>query len=688
MRFISKQNLGAAKSAGRAMVAGLVAALLAANAGAEGQKTVPDVATLSMEDLMNLQVTSVSKRTQKVADAAAAVFVITQEDIRRSGATSIPEALRLAPGLQVARIDQNKWAIAARGFNGRFDNKLLVLIDGRSVYTPLFSGVYWNVQDVMLEDVDRIEVIRGPGATLWGANAVNGVINIITKKAKDTQSALVTAGAGTEERASGSARYGGTMGKTAYRVYGKYFNWGPSQDSSGITAHDGWDALRGGFRADWTPTGSDSLTLQGDIYQSKYGETLSVPSLSFPYSSTFPNKGNYSGANLLGRWNHSSEGTSTTLQMYYDNTTISDNSLFVDHQNIFDLDFQQGFHVGDSQQFVWGLGYRSIRDRNDSSFSVSLQPNQLTLNHFSAFLQDEISLVDNRLHLTFGSKFEHNDFTGFEVQPNARLLWTLTPNQSIWTAVSRAVRTPALTEEGLRLNSAVIPPAPAAPLLNPTPFPAVITVFGSHQFQSEDLLAYEVGYRVQATSTFSTDIATFYNKYSNLRTAEPGAPFLEGSPAPTDLVIPFVASNKMSGGTYGVELFADWRVVPKWRLVGSYSYLQMDIRKNSDSLDPTPDIPNGSSPRHEWYLRSSIDLPKHFEDDTTLRFVDHLSGINVPSYYSLDAHLGWRPVSPFELSIGGQNLLNNKHLEFIPDFINTAPTEVKRTVYGSLTFRF
>ncbi len=640
MRFISKQNLGAVRSAGRTMVAGLVAALMAANAGAEGQKSVPDVATLSMEDLMNLQVTSVSKRTQKVADAAAAVFVITQEDIRRSGATSIPEALRLAPGLQVARIDENKWAIAARGFNGRFDNKLLVLIDGRSVYTPLFSGVYWNVQDVMLEDVDRIEVIRGPGATLWGANAVNGVINIITKKAKDTQSALVTAGAGTEERASGSARYGGTIGKTAYRVYGKYFNWGPSQDSSGITAHDGWDALRGGFRADWTPTGSDSLTLQGDIYQSKYGETLTVPSLSFPYSSTFPNKGNYSGANLLGRWNHSSEGTSTTLQMYYDNTTISDNSLFVDHQNIFDLDFQQGFHVGDSQQFVWGLGYRSIRDRNDSSFSVSLQPNQLTLNHFSAFLQDEISLADNRLHLTFGSKFEHNDFTGFEVQPNARLLWTLTPNQSIWTAVSRAVRT------------------------------------------------HEVGYRVQATSTFSTDIATFYNKYSNLRTAEPGAPFLEGSPAPTDLVIPFVASNKMSGGTYGVELFADWRVVPKWRLVGSYSYLQMDIRKNSDSLDPTPDLPNGSSPRHEWYLRSSIDLPKHFEDDTTLRFVDHLSGLNVPSYYSLDAHLGWRPVSPFELSIGGQNLLNHKHLEFIPDFINTAPTEVKRTVYGSLTFRF
>src|SRR5258708_1266798 len=446
----------------------------------------------------------------------------------------------------------------------------------------------------MLEDGERIEVIRGAGATLWGANAVNGVINIISKKAKDTQSAVVTAGAGTEERGSGSVRYGSKIGNTAFRAYGKYFNWGPSLYPTGTTAHDGWDALRGGFRADWAPAGANSVTLQGDIYQSKYGETLTVPSLAAPYSNTFPNNGKYSGGNVLGRWNHSSEGSSMSLQMYYDNTTIADNSLFVDHQNIFDMDFQDGFHVGNSQQFVWGLGYRSIRGGNDSSFSVSVQPNQLTLNHYSAFVQDEISLVDNRLRLTFGSKFEHNDFTGFEVQPNARLLWTLTPNQSVWTAVSRAVRTPALTEEGLRLNSAVIPPATPA---TPAPFPAVLTAFCTHQFQSEDLLAYELGYRVQATSSLSADIATFYNNYSNLRTAEPGAPFLEGSPAPTDIVVPFVAGNKMGGGTYGVELFADWRVVPKWRLVGSYSYLHTNTQKTPTNLDPPTNIPNAASPR-------------------------------------------------------------------------------------------
>src|ERR1700731_1276091 len=678
-------SLAAARIVGRTVLASFMTVFLAANGAAQSQQSVPDVTALSMEDLMNIQVTSVSKRTQKVADAAAAIFVITQEDLRRSGATSIPEALRLVPGLEVARIDENKWAIGSPGLHGRFDNKLLVLIDGRSVYTPLFSGVYWNVQDVMLEDIDRIEVIRGPGATLWGANAVNGVINIISKKAKDTQSGVVTAGAGSEERGSGGVRYGSKIGDTSYRAYGKHFNWGPSLYPTGMTAHDGWDSLRGGFRADWTPAGANSLTVQGDVYRSRFDETLTVASLSAPWSNTFPNNGKYSGGNILGRWNHTSERSSMSLQMYYDNTTITDHSLFGDHQNILDLDFQHGFHVGDSQQFVWGLGYRSIRDKNDASFTVSLQPNQVTLNQFSTFLQDEISLVDNRLQITLGSKFERNEFTGFEIEPNARLLWNLTPNQSVWTAVSRAVRTPALTEEGLRLNSAVIPPGAPS---NPPQFPAVIAVFGSHQFNSEDLLAYELGYRVQATSNLSLDIATFYNNYSNLRTAEPGTPFVEGSPAPTDIVIPFVAGNKMSGGTYGVELFADWKVVPKWRLVGSYSYLQMNIRKNSDSLDPTPDNPNGSSPRHQWYLRSSIDLPMHFEQDTTLRFVDHLPSLNIPSYYSLDAHLGWRPVSRVEFSIGGQNLLNNRHLEFIPDFINTSPTEVKRTVYGSITFQF
>ena len=650
------------------------------------QNVVPDVTAMSMEDLMNVQVTSVSKRTQKLADAAAAIFVITQDDIRRSGATSIPEALRMVPGVQVARIDENKWAIASRGFNGRFDNKLLVLIDGRSVYTPLFSGVYWNIQDVMLEDVDRIEVIRGPGATLWGANAVDGVINIITKPSQSTQSALVTLEGGSEQRGAANFRYGGKLNKdTYYRAYGKYFNFGPSvYPSTDITANDNWDAWRGGFRTDWKPSGPNSITLQGDIHRSKFGETLSVPTLSAPFSSTYPNHGSFSGGNVLGRWNHSFDNSSMTLQMYYDHTNIIDDTLFVDRQNIFDIDFQHGFHPGDHHEVVWGLGYRGINDNNTSSATVSIQPNQLTLNQFSGFAQDEMSMFDKRLRVTLGTKLERSEFTGFEIEPNARLLWTVTKNQSVWTAVSRAVRTPAITEQGLRLNSAVIPPGTPT---NPTPFPTVVAILGSHQFKSEDLLAYELGYRVQVSSNFSADIATFYNNYRHLRTAEPGLPFPEGSPIPTDIVAPFVAANKMRGGTYGGEIFADWRILPKWRLLGSYSYLQMSLRKDPTSLDPLPDNPAGSSPHNQFYLRSSVDLTRHFEHDLMVRYVDRLPGLNIPSYSSVDTHFTWKLASGWEISAGSQNLLNNRHLEFLPDFINTSPTEVRRTFYGSITWR-
>jgi iron complex outermembrane receptor protein len=674
-------------SAVRRFLVGVMVFCCTANLFAGSERSdVPDVTAMSMEDLMNMQVTSVSKRSQKLADAAAAVFVITQDDIRRSGATNIPEALRMVPGLQVARIDENKWAIASRGFNGRFDNKLLVLIDGRSVYTPLFSGVYWNVQDVMLEDVDRIEVIRGPGATLWGANAVDGVINIITKSARSTQSALVTAEAGTEERGSTNVRYGGKINdNTYYRAYGKYFNIGPSQyPNSNLTANDNWDAWRGGFRTDWTPAGSNSVTLQGDIHRSNFGETLTVPSLAAPFSGTFPNQGTFSGGNILGRWNHSFDTSSMSLQMYYDHTNLVDNSLFVDRQNIFDIDFQHSFHPGTRHEVVWGGGYRAIADSNQSSFTVSIQPNKLTLNQLSAFAQDEISFADKRVRLTLGSKLERTAFTGLEVEPNARLLWSLTKNQAIWTAVSRAVRTPAITEQGLRLNSAVIPPGTPN---NPTPLPEVVAVVGSHQFQSEDLLAYEAGYRMQLTSTFSADLATFYNRYTHLRTAEPGQPFIEGNPLPTDIVIPLVAANKMAGGTYGGELFADWRVIPQWRLLGSYSYLQMSLHKNTDSLDTLADNPAGSSPRNEMYLRSSLDLGKHLEHDFVVRYVGALSGLGIPSYSSLDTHLTWKTRSGFYLSIGSQNLLNNRHLEFLPDFINTSPTQVKRTIYGQVTWR-
>jgi iron complex outermembrane recepter protein len=671
-------------SAKRILVAVFTTMFLVTSARGDSGQGAPDVTAMSVEDLMNMQVTSVSKRSQKVADAAAAVFVITQEDIKRSGARNIPETLRMVPGIEVARIDENKWAISSRGFNGRFADKLLVLIDGRSVYTPLFSGVYWDVQDVPLEDVDRIEVIRGPGATLWGANAVDGVINIITKPAKATQSQLVQVEGGNEQMNSDTVRFGGKFqDKGYYRAYAKYFDWASGNGIAGQNAADGWHQVRGGFRSDWTLSRADSLTFQGDLYNSREGETLTIPTLSAPYSETFQNVGHYSGGNLLGRWTRSTSNSSYSLQGYFDRTNYSDNSLFVDHESVFDIDFQHDFHLGDANEIVWGAGYRSIQDSNVSSFTVSVQPNHAHYNQFSAFLQDEVRFLDSRLRVTFGSKFEHNDFTGWEFEPNIRFLGSISKTQSAWVAVSRAVRTPALTEEGLRLNDVVVPPG--APPFN-SPVPVIEAVFGSHQFQSEDLVAYEIGYRVQASNSFSADIAAFYNNYTNLRTAEPGAFFVEGSPAPPHGVVPLVAFNRMSGGTYGIEPFVDWKALSRWELVGSYSFLQMNIHKNSDSSDPTPDLPNGENPKHQFYFRSSLELPKHLQQNLIVRHVTQLSSLNVPAYSSLDGGIRWTPVPGWEFSFNGENWLNNRHTEFVPDFVNTLPTVVGRSFNVSVTW--
>jgi iron complex outermembrane recepter protein len=647
-------------------------------------QSITDVTAISLEDLMNLKVTSVSKRAQKLADAPAAIFVITQEDIRRTGSRSVPEALRMAPGIEVARIDENKWAIGSRGFNGRFANKLLVLIDGRTVYTPLFSGVYWNVQDVLVEDVERIEVIRGPGATLWGANAVNGVINIITKSAQSTQNLLLTAEAGNEEQILGGVRYGSKIGDDIfYRGYTKYSKWASSTDELGQDAFDGWDMFRGGFRIDAPNKGRNSYTIQGDIYKSNYGETLTAPSLNPPYSSTFRNGGDFSGGNILGRWSHSATRSTTSLQLYYDRTNTEADNLLTDHQNIFDLDFQHDIRLSEGQELIFGVGYRSTQDRVLSTPAVTLDPDHRNLSLFSGFVQDEFSLFSNQLRITLGSKFEHNGFTGFEVEPNTRVLWTVDRKQSVWGAISRAVRTPARTEEDMRLSAAVIPPSPESFGL-----PVLVSVLGNDNFKSEGMVAYELGYRLQANSAFAVDVATFYNSYSNLLSAEPGLPSLDVTNGPPHVVAPYLAANKMSGGTHGLELFADWKVKPKWKVSGSYTYLAMNIRRNPDSLDQTSADPAGSNPQHQFYVRTSIDLKKNLEPDVTLRFVDSLPGLAIPSYFSLDAHIGWRPAGPVELSLGAKNLMNDEHLEFRPDFINTSPTMVKRTFYGTVTVRF
>ncbi len=646
-----------------------------------------DITELSLEELMDMKITSVSKKPQKMYDAAAAVFVITQDDIRRSGVTSIPEALRLAPGLEVARIDANKWAITSRGFNGRFANKLLVLIDGRSVYTPLFSGVFWQMKDTMLEDVERIEVIRGPGATLWGANAVNGVINIITKNAAETRGGLVSARIGTEDKGSGSIRYGAKVGEDAYfRVYAKYTDRDNAVFASGSDANDNWDLVRSGFRLDWESSEDDSWTLQGDVFGGNNRQTVTEPSLSAPYSKTFQDNNRIGGGNILTRWKHVfSESSDMALRVYYDRTEHEDTTLRED-RDTFDIDFQHRFALGESQEILWGGGYRFTSGDIGNRFSVALDPDSRKDHLYSAFVQDDITLLKDQLRLTIGSKFEHNDYTGFEYQPNARLLITPDSHHTIWAAVSRAVRTPSQVEHNARINTSVVPPGTSQ---NPSALPVLLTAQGDDDFKSEELTAYEVGYRVLATDNLFVDIATFYNVYDNLRTLETGATSLEASPAPLHLVLPSTIGNKMSGETYGAELAADWRPMDGWRLQATYSYLRILLHLDDGSTDTISESAEDESPRNQFSLRSSMDIARDVEFDLWLRYVDDLPSLNVDSYVSLDARLGWNLRKNLVLSIVGRNLLDNRHPEFgTPLFVNTLPTEVERSVYGKIEWGF
>ncbi len=612
---------------------------------------------LSIENLLQMEVTSVSKKAEKLSMAAAAIFVITNEDIRRSGATSIPEALRMVPGLEVARIDANKWAITSRGFNGRFANKLLVLMDGRSVYTPLYSGVYWDAQDIMMEDLDRIEVIRGPGATLWGANAVNGVINIISKHAKDTQGGLVTAGAGTEERGFGSIRYGGrTEDNAYYRVYAKYFNRNEAVFTSGDDATDDWDALRGGFRIDRQVWGSDSLTLQGDIYNVNAGDRLTVPIPPMTVNEKIDSK----GVNILGRWKRAlSDVSNLAIQVYYDRTDFS-SKIAEEIRDTLDMDFQHQFLRGERHGLMWGFGYHFTRDNIDNSPSVIFTPDRRHDNLWSAFIQDDIAIIHDKLRLTLGSKFEHNDYTGIEIQPNIRLRWTPEISYSLWTAVSRAVRTPSRGETDV-LTYIRIPS-----------LPVTLPVFANRDFDSENLIAYEIGFRIRPVDPLSIDVSSFYNDYDKLRTVEFTGSQLNGD-------------NKMKGSTYGVELAVDWRVMNTWRLAAAYTYLQMQLHDYGNSSDEGAE---GENPHHQVSLRTSMDLIENLELDLWARYVDNLPSQDVGSYVSLDIRLGWKPRKDLELSVVGQNLFDSQRPEFIPEIVNSTPTEIERGVYGKIKWTF
>ena len=630
---------------------------------------------------MDIEVTSVTKQESTVGRSPAAVFVITAEMISRSGSTSVPELLRMVPGLEVARINSSIWAITSRGFNGRFANKLLVMIDGRTVYSPLFSGVYWDMQDMLLEDIERIEVIRGPGGTLWGANAVNGVINIITKNAKDTQGALVTAGGGNQDRVIDGVRLGGSNGQGLYwRVYGKHFERA-GEFNPDSAAHDAWRMGRGGFRVDFEPDPgrADTLTVLGNYYGGKEGQSGTVPMPVLPYSRHIIFDETVSGANVLTRWTHVIDDESDwQLQMYYDRT-YRDYELFKQQINTMDIDFQHRFPLAEHHKIIWGLGHRMVRDYLPTdTFNIKFTPQQRTTNLFSGFVQDEITLVDDRLFLTVGSKFEHNDYTGFEYQPSARLLWTPDRRHSAWAAISRAVRTPSRAEDFVSNLGPIFDPG--------VPFPIFYRLIGSRDIRSEDLLAYEVGYRAQTTERFAWDVAGFFNVYDNLVWTTMGTPFFEN----TYLVLPAVGSNNERGQSYGVELAGHWTPSDSWRVSASYTFLKINI-------DNPPGPPNpvsykagveGSSPRNQAQFHSFWDIGYDWEFGLALRYVDNLSYQAVPAYIDMNARLAWVPSENFELAIVGQNLLNTRHPAFNAEYYNTDRAEIKRSVFAKVTCRY
>ena len=622
----------------------------AGQGAAAAPRSVEDLRDFSIDQLAQLQVTSVSKRPVSLSEAPAAIYVITHDDIVRSGATSIPEILRLAPNLQVAQTSASSYVITARGFSGNaadqnFSDKLLVLIDGRSVYTPLFSGVYWDLQNVLPDNIDHIEVISGPGATLWGANAVNGVINIITRKSSETQGGVVTLGAGNQGR-SASLQYGGKINDDlTYRFYVTDFTDDNTVTSTGAKAHDHWSSPQGGFRFDWTPTSTDTLTLQGDAFQGNEAQ------------SGAPDE-DIAGRNLLARWNHAGDdGSALQIQAYYDRTergTEDNGGNFV--LDTYDLDIQHSFSLGGWNQVVWGGGFRVEQYKIVGTSTLFFAPFSRTLDLSNGFVQDTVSIND-RVKLTLGLKLENDPYSGLSPLPSVRVSWRPLDTTLLWAAVSRAIRAPTPFDRDV------------VEKIGPTVF-----LTGDPDFQPEKLTAYEVGARVQPTSRLSFSVSTFYNVYDDLRSIEP-------KPV---VFLPLSWGNGFEGDTYGFEAWADYRVASWWKLTATFDLLEKDLRVKPSGSGILGVAEEGDDPEHQASLRSSMNLGSAVTLDSDLRYVDALPDPHVPSYIELNTRLGWKVSERVLLSLSGFNLLHDRHQEFPAPGANAVP----RSFFAEVQWRF
>jgi iron complex outermembrane recepter protein len=594
---------------------------------AEAAESAISLINLSLEELGKIQIISVSKRSENLATAPASVFVITSGDIRRSGATTLPEILRLAPNLQVARLDNAQYAITARGFNNAIGNKLLVLLDGRTIYTPLFSGVFWEMQDTLIEDIERIEVISGPGGTLWGANAVNGVINIITRSAFDTKGTFL-AGDHAHNEQGLTLRSGFTAGsRTAVRLYGKLRDWDNTHLASGGAVNDSWSREQIGFRSDWQGS-NRNLTLIGNVYQGNSEHRGFFGAIGIPAIKV-------SGMDLLARWGQKlANGSDVQFQGYWSKSKRQEFVIFSPDSDILDLEFQQTIAMN-SHQIVWGAAYRHAEDKVGDGFFTTFKPNARTLDWQSVFAQDEIQL-NRSLRAIVGVKLEWNDFTGMEYLPSARLAWEVSDNNMLWTSLSRAVRAPS------RFDRDVFFPK------NP-PF----IIAGGPNFESEVAKVFELGYRTQLSDIVNFSLTAFQHDWDKLRSGT--AP-----PFPTYL------ANNIEGEAYGMEAWVTWQVLTGWRMSGGMTTLEKDLEFKAGTSD-TAGINNATlhnDPDYQWMLRSGFDLPANLTFDIHLRGIDELSIEPVPSYTELNVRLAWVPISNMEIAVTGRNLLHKTHPEF------------------------
>ncbi|HEX3663204.1 MAG TPA: TonB-dependent receptor [Acidobacteriaceae bacterium] len=660
----------------------LLAACLLLTAPAFCRQTHPaagqnQLKTLSLQQLGNIEVTTVSKEPEAVWKTAAAIYVITQDDIRRSGATNIPEALRLAPGVEVARITSDEYAIGIRGFNSRLSRYVLVLIDGRTVYTPLTAGTYWETQDTFIQDVDRIEVIRGPGGTIWGPNAVNGVINIITKNAKDTRGVLAAGAGGNVEQVFGDTRYGSGNGQGFnYRVYVKGFGWAPEYHADGDN-YDDWHSGQGGFRMDWDRHHRDTYRLQGDVYGQDFGERASASSYSPPANYDLSGDASLYGGNILWSWRRvQSDDRDFELAAYYDHAT-RDELNFGDIRNTVDVDFNDRFPLS-RQEISWGGTVRASHGNETQIFSgLTFTPPQRTDQLYQGFIQDEISVVPNRLAFIAGTKVLKTNYTGVLGEPSGRLLYTPTSTQTLWAAYTHALRTPADVERDFNLSSF---------LEYADGLPVFARFSANPHFRSEQMNGYELGYRTLVGSKLYLDVASFYNHYGDAFSEDLVGPFaVETNPAPTHLLLPAQFGNGLVASTTGGEVAPDWRPLPWWRLSGSYTFLEMHVKKGTNSKDigSAPTV-QGSSPEHQALIRTDFDLPKSVSTDLQIRYASALPGIHVASYWTGNATVEWGLSHHVRFTASGRNLLQPHHVEFSYD--PGPPVGIRRSIYGQITF--